>query len=146
MIHATMKIRSDISITNPTIFCVDRVRAGPLLPGRPFFRFLDRDLRLSGVDVEAPRGFLSLYLPNTHHIASEWCHNGRDGVSDHQPRHCLLNRLFRRRSQKTSKPRVTGLCVGNSPVTCEFPAHMASNAENVSIWWCHNRWLDSKET
>ena len=25
--------------------------------------------------------------------------------------------------------------VGNSPVTGEFPAQMASNAENVSIWW-----------
>ena len=31
--------------------------------------------------------------------------------------------------------RVTDLCVGNSPVTGEFPAQMASNAENVSIWW-----------
>ena len=33
------------------------------------------------------------------------------------------------------KPRVTGLSVGNSPVTGEFPAQMASNAENVFIWW-----------
>ena len=39
----------------------------------------------------------------------------------------------RRRSKKTSKLRVTGLCVGNSPVTGEFPTQMASNAENVSI-------------
>ena len=30
---------------------------------------------------------------------------------------------------KTPKLRVTGLCVGNSPVTGEFPAQMASNAE-----------------
>ena len=30
---------------------------------------------------------------------------------------------------------VTGLCEGNSPATCEFPAQRASNAENVSIWW-----------
>ena len=29
---------------------------------------------------------------------------------------CLLSRLFRHRSKKTSKPRVTGLCVGNSPM------------------------------
>ena len=42
---------------------------------------------------------------------------------------CLLNRLFRRRSKKTSKLRVTGLCAGNSPGTGEFPAQMASNAE-----------------
>ena len=54
---------------------------------------------------------------------------------------CLLNRPFRRRSKKTSKPRVTGLCEGNSPVTDEFPAQMASNAENISICWRHHvRW------
>ena len=41
----------------------------------------------------------------------------------------------RRRLKKTSKLRVAGLCDGNSPVTGEFPAQMASNAENVSIWW-----------
>ena len=63
----------------------------------------------------------------------QWRHNGRDGVSNHQPHDCLLNRLFRRRSKKTSKLRVTGLCAGNSPVTGEFPAQIASNAENVSI-------------
>ena len=44
-------------------------------------------------------------------------HNGRDGVWNHQPHDCLLNRLFRRRSKETSKLRVTGLCEGNSPVT-----------------------------
>ena len=37
-----------------------------------------------------------------------------------------------------SKLRVTGLCAGNSPGTGEFPAQMASNAENVSIWWRHH--------
>ena len=67
-----------------------------------------------------------------------WRHNDSDGVSNHQPHDCLLNRLFRRRSKKTSKLRVTGLCVGNSPGTDEFPAQMASNAENVSIWWRHH--------
>ena len=57
---------------------------------------------------------------------------------NHQPQDCLLNRSFGHRSKKTSKFRVTGLCVGNSPVTGEFPAQMASNAENVSIWWRHH--------
>ena len=52
--------------------------------------------------------------------------NERDGISNHQPNHCLLNRLFRRRSMKTSKLHITDLCVGNSPVTGEFPAQMAS--------------------
>ena len=51
-----------------------------------------------------------------------------------------LNRLlkFRCRSKKTVKLLVTGLCVGNSPVTGEFSTQMASNAENVSIWWRHH--------
>ena len=51
----------------------------------------------------------------------EWRHYERDGVSNHQPYDCLLNRLFRRRSTKTSTLRVTGLCAGNSPGTGEFP-------------------------
>ena len=54
----------------------------------------------------------------------EWRHNGLDSVSNHQPHDCLLNLLFRRRSKKTSKLRVIGLCEGNSPGTGEFPAHM----------------------
>ena len=64
----------------------------------------------------------------------QWRHNGHGGVSNHQHHDCLLNRLFRRRSKKTSKLRVTDLCDGNSPVTGEFPAQRASNTENVSIW------------
>ena len=61
-------------------------------------------------------------------FALQWRHNGRDGVSNHQPHDCLLNQ------KKTSKLRVTGLCARNSPVTGEFPAQMASYAENVSNW------------
>ena len=67
-----------------------------------------------------------------------WRHNGRDSISNHQPHDCLLNRLFRRRSKKISKLRVTGLCAGNSPGTGEFPAQMSSNAATVSIWWRHH--------
>ena len=67
-----------------------------------------------------------------------WRHYGCDGVSNHQPHDCLFNRLFSRSSKKTSKFRVTGLCSGNSPVTGEFPAQMASYAENVTIWWRHH--------
>ena len=68
-------------------------------------------------------------------MSLQWRHNGRDGVSNHQHHDCLLNRLFGCRTKKTSKPRLTGLCAGNSPGTGEFPAQMASNAESVSIWW-----------
>ena len=44
--------------------------------------------------------------------------------------------------KETPKLRVTGLCAGNSPVTGEFPAQMASNAGNffhlmTSSWETH---------
>ena len=90
--------------------------------------------------------FNSLLRPTSKRISKlliagptlRWRHNGHDCVSNHQPRHCLLDRLFERTSKKTSKLRATGLCVENSPGTGEFPAQMASYAENVSIWWRHH--------
>ena len=57
-------------------------------------------------------------------IVLHWRHNEHDDVSNHQLHGCLLNRLFRRRSKKTSKLHVTGLWAGNSPGTGEFPAQM----------------------
>ena len=75
----------------------------------------------------------------TNALTLHWRHNERNGVSNYQHRDCLLNRLFRFRSKKTSKLRVTGLCEGNSPGTGEFPAQRASNAENASIWWRHHK-------
>ena len=70
------------------------------------------------------------------------CHNEHEGISNHRRLDCSLNRLFRRRSKKISKLRVTGLCEGNSPVTGEFPTQRSSNAENsmTSSWLqlnCH---------
>ena len=66
----------------------------------------------------------------------------------------FVSRLFRRRSKKILKLRVTGLCEGDSPVTGEFPAQRASNEENVPIWWrqhgrriilCHGIYRDNKD-
>ena len=81
-----------------------------------------------------------IYYPRTStlYVSLQWRHNERDGVSNHQPRDCLLKCLFRYRSKKTSKLHVTGLCEGNSLVTGEFPTQRASNAETVSIWWRHH--------
>ena len=82
---------------------------------------------------------LALWIPGKRKVkALQWRHNGCDNVSNHRPHDCLLNRLFRRRSKKTPKLRVTRICAGNSPGTVEFPAQMASYAENVFIWWRHN--------
>ena len=72
------------------------------------------------------------------HITLQWRHNEHDGVSTHQPRDCLLNCLFRRRSKKTPKLRATTFCEGNLPVNGEFPPQRVSNAKNVSIWWRHH--------
>ena len=65
----------------------------------------------------------------------QWHHNEHDDASNHKPHDCLLNRLFRRKSNKTSKLRVIGLCA----VTGEFPAQMASNAEAplLNVYFIH---------
>ena len=52
--------------------------------------------------------------------AFQWRHNERDGDSNHRLLGCLLYRLFRRRSQKTSQLRITGHFKGNTPVTGGF--------------------------
>ena len=69
----------------------------------------------------------------------QWRHNERDDVSNHQPHNCLLNHLFRHRSNKTSKPP------RHWPLCGEFTGHRwipstqrASNAENVFLWWRHH--------
>ena len=54
--------------------------------------------------------------------SSQWRHNERDGVSNHRRLDCLLNRLFRRESKKTSKLRVTGLGEENPAVIDGFPS------------------------
>ena len=83
--------------------------------------------------VWALSSFLPIVLCSLHWRQNEW-----DGVSNYRRLDCLLNRLFRRRSKKTSKVRVIGLCEGNSSVTDDFPAQRASDAKIASIWWRHD--------
>ena len=54
-------------------------------------------------------------------ISLQWRHNERGGVSNHRRRDCFPNHMFKRRSKKTPKLRVTGLCEGNPPVAGGFP-------------------------
>ena len=115
-----------------------------LNPG--FFHWKERGL-IGSSDARPGRAFLDLMLLIQHgsrHDSLQWRHNERDGVSNHQHSDCLVNHLFRRRSTKTSRLRVTGLCEENSPVIGEFPEHSARNVEIVSIWWLYyvyeNRW------
>ena len=75
----------------------------------------------------------------------QWRHNGRDRVSNYRRLDCLLSRLFRRRSKKTSKLRVTGFYRVNSPVAGEFPAQRTRKMllfDDVIIWRCTSRILE----
>ena len=64
--------------------------------------------------------------------------NERHVVSNHRPFDCLFNSLIGTHIKETLKPALLALCEGNSPVTSEFPAQRASNAETASIWWRHH--------
>ena len=61
----------------------------------------------------------------------QWRHNEHNVVSNHRRLHRLLCRLFRCRSEKSSKFRITGLCEWNSPVTSGFPSQRDSKAGNL---------------
>ena len=79
-----------------------------------------RDFLIS--QMRTGNSFLQVNVPWTllRQFTLLWRHNGDDSISNHQPHRCLLNRLFRRRSKKTSKLRVTGLCPHKWPVTRNF--------------------------
>ena len=55
-------------------------------------------------------------------------HNESYSVLSHRHIECLLNRLFKRTSKKTSKLRVTGISEGNPSVTGKC-FHR--------VWWCY---------
>ena len=76
---------------------------------------------LHQVDNNYCREFGEKIFPLTHFprdkmatISQATFSNVSNGVSNHQLHDCVLNRLFRHRSKKTSKLRVTGLCAGYS--------------------------------
>ena len=77
-------------------------------------------------------------------LGGKWCIHYSDGIMSAMVSpitsvsSVYFTVLFRRKTNKTSKLRVTGLCDWDSPATGEFPVQRASNAENVSIWWRHH--------
>ena len=77
-------------------------------------------------------GWNSSPLNTKQNKALQWRHHGHDGVSNHQPHHCLLNRLCGRRSKKTSKLRVTGLCAAKCFHTMD-PFH--TYGQYHDCWW-----------
>ena len=82
---------------------------------------------------------VDMHSPEFSHVLSlRWRHNERDGISNHHPHDCFLNRIFRRRSKKTYKFRATGLCGGNSP-------HKGPVTRKCFHWWRH-QFLQDMET
>ena len=69
-------------------------------------------------------------------------YNEHDGVSNHQPHHCLLKHLFRCRSKKTSKLPVTGLCEGNPPVSGRFHPHKGPVTRKIFHLMTSSCWKD----
>ena len=61
-----------------------------------------------------------------------------------QPIAVLLNRLFRRRSKKTPKLRVTGLCVGNSPGPVNSPHKWPVTRKMFPFPDSAYRWLSAR--
>ena len=79
---------------------------------------------------------LSIYNRTVlYHICGylQWRHNESDDVPNLRRLYFLLNRLFRCRSKSLSKLCVTGVCVGNPPVSCGFSSQRATNAENIPL-------------
>ena len=103
-----------------------------------FFSYIDSLLQVCSISIANTLEYNRLFLIHQYILALQWRHNEHNGISNHPPHCCLFNRSFRCRWKKTSKLHVTGLCAGNSSVTGEFPTQRASNAENVSIWWCYH--------
>ena len=99
-------------------------------------------ITLSFSEVSATTQIRSDVIPDLQMSCSNytlrWRHDEHHGASNHRRLDCLLKRLFRRRSKKTSNFYVAGLCEGNPPVTSGFSSERASNAKNVSIWWRHH--------
>ena len=102
----------------------DRTQVDPMLaPWTLIFGYLSKHNPVIDTCVTRfPWHYLSVF-------SLQWRHNEHGGVSNNRRPYYLLNRLFRHRSNKTSKYRVTGLC------------QRASNTENVSIWWRHYGFL-----
>ena len=84
-------------------------------------------------------GDAGVLLPGLAISSLQWRHNWRDGISNHQPRDCLLNRLFGRKSKKhqssASLAFVRGIHRGpvNSPH--EWPVTRKIFPFNDGIMW-----------
>ena len=92
--------------------------------------------------------WIILWFTQLNHTAERclwWRHNGPDGVWNHQPHDCLLNRLFGRRSKKTSNSAslafVRGIHRGSvnsqhkCPVTRKCFHFTTSSCIDIDYFW-----------
>ena len=77
--------------------------------------------------------FQIFFIPST---TLHWRHNDHDGASNHQPLGCLFNRLYRRRSKKTSKFRVTGTQPGSlhTAVQRKYTQPCSLFSRGTAVW------------
>ena len=64
-----------------------------------------------------------------------WRHNGRDGVTSLA---IVYSTVYWGADQRKHQSFPSLAFLRGSPVTGEFPAQMASHAENIFIWWRHH--------
>ena len=134
MVRNTDRLSVSVFLNPLNIFSINLIEVNKDVLGI----FLDADSALRGLNHSKTHWPICVTVEKSYgHFALKWRQNERDGVSNHRRLNCLPNRLFRRRSKKTSKLRVTGLCEGNSLVTSEFSVQRASN-DDVAIWWSHH--------
>ena len=71
----------------------------------------------------------------------QWRHNGPDGVSNHQRLDCLLNRLFRRKSIKTSLLRLLAFVRGiyRLPVNSPHKGQLRGKCSHLMTSSSHSR-------
>ena len=108
MHYVTSKIRQGVRMRNCNFIQRARNTNRSFWPKRIYIYIYICPSKCSFTSIRSTQYHLIIFI-----ISLQWRHNDHDGVSNHQPHGCLLNCLFRRRSKKTSKLRVTGLCVGN---------------------------------
>ena len=89
---------------------------------------------------------LCLFITWCAQLSLQWRHNECNSVSNHQPHDCLLNCLFRRRSKKTLKLRVTVQRINCWPVksTHKGPATRKISPSHDVIMMLLNMFIGNK--
>ena len=103
------------------------------------FDIVERDMYMpifdGAVQLRSLINWNSVLVSSTYTVTSYWA----------RCLDCLLNRLFRHRSKKTSKLSVTGPCEGNRLVTGGFSSQRVSNAVTFDDIIMHKAWNDKMD-